>query len=108
MSYDVYLEIDTGGAEPAALGDSLNYTYNCGPMFRLALGRDGINSLEGELAGTAIQTLRSGIAEMEDEPGKYKALNPENGWGSYEGALQFLRDILTACVRHPKATIRVC
>lgn len=42
---------------------------------------------------------------MEDEPKRFIALNPENGWGSYDTFLLWLRDYLAACIENPKATI---
>lgn len=107
MSYDVYIEIDTGGPEPAILCDDMNYTFNCSPMFRDALGGNGINDLHDKACGDAIPMLRRAVADMEDRPAHYKKMNPDNGWGDYSGALSFLRAILDRCVQHPKATVRV-
>lgn len=36
------------------------------------------------------------ICELKSNPDKYKKLNPENGWGNYEGAIQFLHDAYKA------------
>lgn len=33
--------------------------------------------------------------------------DPDNGWGDYKGALEYLEKLLTACKNHPRATIRV-
>jgi len=45
--------------------------------------------------------------KFEDVPEKYKLLNPSNGWGSYEGALEFLQNVLVACTTHPLAKVYV-
>jgi hypothetical protein len=34
-------------------------------------------------------------------------MNPANGWGDYDGALEYLRDLLIACAAHPKAEIHI-
>ena len=48
MSYDVYFE------KIVSVGESLNYTYNCGAMFARALGGDGLYSLDKMLGGGRI------------------------------------------------------
>lgn len=107
MSYDIHLVIDTGGPEPVAVGKGdHNYTYNCTPMFRTAM-TGGLDSLNLKTAGSQVERLQSAIASMEAEPGMYRAMNPSNGWGSYEGALQFLRDLEADARAHPKAEFRV-
>lgn len=107
MSYDISMEIDTGGSEPAEVCDVGNYTYNCGPMFFEALGVS-LSSMDGRIAGEVADQLSLGVKNMIDDPAKYRAMNPENGWGDYEGALEYLLGIAKACREHPKATIRVC
>lgn len=109
MSYDVSFTIDTGGEYPASVGDSLNYTYNCAPMFRSALGGEGINSLDGKNAGEELPRLRVAVSHISDPDNvkTYRDMNPDNGWGSHEGARAFLEKILLNAVAHPKSTIRI-
>lgn len=108
MSYDVNFVIDTGGDTPVEI-DTLNYTYNCGPMFRLAIGGDGLNELHDKRAGDLIAKLREAVAHISyvENRERYAAMNPENGWGSHDGATAFLRGILARCEAHPKATVTV-
>jgi hypothetical protein len=125
VSYDIWLEADLAGEKRARLdGDEPgNITYNVDPMFALALGGesgDGIQNGRELLldrkdpalkrfidrpAAEAIGPLTSAVASMEGNPDTYRALNPENGWGDYEGALDYLRRFLAACEAHPNAVI---
>jgi hypothetical protein len=72
-------------------------TWTVGPM------SDGMAAVFATLSGqvesgdamtvTAEPRVRVGsrpsaVAAMEDSPAKYRAMEPENGWGSYQGALQ--------------------
>ena len=108
MSWSFYMEIDTGGPEPGTVTGDLNCTYNVSPMFYKALPfDDGIRGIEGLRGEEALEPLRGGVKAMEDNPDEYKAMNPENGWGSYEGALDTLRELVKWCVEHPKATFRI-
>lgn len=107
MSWDFSMEIDAGGPEPACILSDLNYTYNVSPMYYEAIGEDGIGGLHGKAGADCIPILRGAIAAMEDDPAKYQAMNPPNGWGSYGGALGVLRELLAWCVAAPKATMCV-
>ncbi len=108
MSYTVYLEVDLGGPEPSCVEhEHLNYTYNVSPMFREALGGEGLNDLHGIEAGVAAQRLGHAIGQMA-YPGnreKYEAMNPPNGWGDHQGAIRFLQRLRAICEAHPKARV---
>ena len=52
-----------------------------------------------------IEPLRKGLVALETDPEKFRKLNPENGWGSYDGLLDFVRDYLAACEAHPGAVV---
>lgn len=106
MSYDIQLVIDTGGEYPAAVTECRSPTYNLALMFAKALGHP-IRDLAGQQAAAIIPTLRDAIAAMEDRPADFKKLDPENGWGSYEGALETLRWLLAECLQHPKAMVQI-
>jgi hypothetical protein len=101
MSYDVYLAKNEKKEEFIA-----NYTYNVSPMYYDALGFS-INDLDGMNAKEARLLIINALVRMTEEPDKYKAMNPDNGWGNYEGAMNFLSKILLSCIEHPKRTIRV-
>lgn len=110
MSYDVSLQIDAGAKELVTIPNTgRNYTYNCSPMFRLALGGDGINDLDGKIAGDLIDRLDKAVSDIRNPANrrKYQRLNPENGWGNHDGAAQFLQAILDDCRAYPKASVRV-
>ena len=55
------------------------------------------------------------ITEMLDEahdilvsdPTKFKSFNPANGWGSYEGLVDFVYHYKNACKIHPEAELSV-
>ena len=102
----MWLVIDTGGAEPCPVGGDHNMTSNVAPMWRLA-GAD-VAEFQGKYAGNVLHLLDKAIAEMETNPEPYRALNPDNGWGSYETCLEFLRNLRAEFGAHPKATVKVC
>ena len=106
MSHDLYLEIDTGGEYPTVVADVGNYTSNVSGMWAKALG-ERLREFHGRNAGESVPQLDRGIADMQANRLDYEAMNPPNGWGSYGGALDYLRTLRDCCARHPKTTIRV-
>lgn len=110
MSYwtSVYMHVDTGGTEPAyvELAEVGNYTSNVFPMWCEALGHS-LADLAEKNAGASLPALQRAVADMEADPARYQAMNPANGWGDYDGALDYLRRLRDACAEHPKATIRI-
>lgn len=110
MSYDIelYMNIDTGAPEPHwfTVADIGNYTSNVAPMWGDALGHR-LADLKEKTASDALPALQRAVAALEADPAKYEAMNPPNGWGDYQGALDYLRRLRDACAEHPKATIHM-
>ena len=114
MSYDIWLEIDTGGKERAQVAEVGNYTSNVGEMWGRALDharvtqRTSLRDLHGWSASKAIPILIKAVTWFEENMEEMQELNPPNGWGDARGALSYLRTLLDECRAHPKAEIRVC
>jgi hypothetical protein len=69
-----------------------NYTYNVAPM--LAAAGFSWRDWDGKPSDEVAVELRRVICEMEADPVKFRALEPSNGWGDYQGCLKWLRTIL--------------
>lgn len=52
--------------------------------------------------------LDKGYQILVSDPHYYKTYNPENGWGSYDGLVQFVREYRNACHDNPDAELSVC
>lgn len=112
MSIDIYLEINTGLKEVTAV-DIGNYTHNCQPMWSHALKETGAKithlcDFDGVNANDAYPMLQRAVNHMNNPENRptYEAMNPENGWGSFTSAREYLRRFMEACADHPKCTIR--
>lgn len=104
MSAGYWLEIDTRGEEPARLTDGVRCTYNLGKMLRAA----GFPEWRALIDAPASETggmLRKVADTLRSDPVRFREFNPENGWGTYEGAIEFLDEFAADCAAHPKATI---
>lgn len=105
MGYWIHLGIDTGAGEVVDVLD-LSCTSNVSPMWRDALGQP-LYEFDGAPATEAAGPLTAGIERMEADPDRYRAMNPANGWGDAQGALEVLRQLRDGCVAHPKTTVRI-
>lgn len=102
MSLSLGLQIDTGGPEPALVWDGWNYTHNVNPMYYPVLGESLGLFLEGKTAAESLPKLRELVADLEDRPAFYRAMDPENGWGCYETLLPRLRVLVQRAAENPK------
>ena len=105
MSYDIWLEVDLGGPEPIRIDNGWNYTSNCGPMWRAA----GIDLAEchGRDAGRCAEELRAAINTLKADPARFQAMNPPNGWGSFDTLVPALEELLKLFESAPRAIVRV-
>ena len=108
MSYDIWLEMDTGGDEPAQVGEDYNMTSNVAGIWGDALGYS-LRGINGKIAGDYIDDFEKAPTIMKDpqNESKYRAMEPSNGWGSLESATKFIGELLELFTAHPKASIRV-
>jgi hypothetical protein len=96
-----------------------NITHNCGKMagaVELSNGKTLYDILwrpdECEpplsFAKDITESLEEGLRILRSDPEKFKQYNPENGWGSYDGLCNFVREYLIACLENPEANVQVC
>lgn len=93
----------TGWVEVYEVG---NHTSNTSRMW----GHAGcwLGDLDGQRAGDWVDCLEAAVQNMRANPDTYRAMNPENGWGSYESALDYMQRVLDACRAYPDARVGVC
>lgn len=58
-------------------------------------------------ASQLIEPLSAGLERLKADPGTYRAHNPSNGWGTYEGLVTFVEAYLAACRDYPEASVSV-
>lgn len=105
MSLDVYLT----AVRPTEVY-SRNITHNLNKMAEEAgiyyhLWRP--DEIEITKAASLVMPLTEGLQRLLADPERFKALNPENGWGSYEGLVDFVRAYRDACEANPDANVEV-
>jgi hypothetical protein len=58
-------------------------------------------------AGELIIPLMEGLRELLENKDYLMTLSPQNGWGDYEGLVNFVTKYLVACINNPSADITV-
>jgi hypothetical protein len=57
-------------------------------------GYDWVYHLNGQLVSETLPKFEAMLANLEADPEKYRAMNPSNGWGSYDSLCKKWREIL--------------
>jgi hypothetical protein len=90
-------------------GESFNYTYNVSDMWYAAFPNDaGMVDIDYMPGKEAAKKLRTGLGYLLDNRDEMIKLEPENGWGSYEGFCKFLFVLILASQDYPELQWRSC
>ena len=98
MSYDLRLCVKTERGNFVLTYVQPEYaspTYNLGKIFRESMGWDFEQGKEYRV-DNVINKIVKGIGELTYFPERYKKYEPDNGWGSVEGALEDLLSLARA------------
>jgi len=79
MAWDIGIHLNGIRFENA----SWNYTHNCNKMMKIA-GYDWIYNLDGQKVADTIPKFQEMLKNLKSDPEKFRAMNPSNGWGSYD------------------------
>jgi hypothetical protein len=101
MGYRITFECPTCNS----YSDGIGLTFNLAPMWELA----GLNfdTLNGKDATHCASVLADALSALRRDPEKYKALNPKNGWGSYDGLIYALERLLDEAKSKPHGKLVV-
>jgi len=111
------LDVDLMVVKPVSVYSG-NITHNLGKMADAVILSNGLTlyqilwrpeecSYGYTKAFEIVSYLNEGLVELIRHPEKYRKFNPENGWGSYEGLVQFTRDYHSACLDNLDAELRI-
>ena len=109
------LDVDLMVVQPVSIYSG-NITHNLGKMaseVKLSNGKTLYDVLwrpdeHGFKTGEDIaELLDEGFNILLASPEEYKKYNPENGWGSYDGLVDFVYKYRNACWENPDAELSV-
>ena len=58
-------------------------------------------------ASQLIEPLSAGLDLLLSDPDRFKKYDPSNGWGDYDGLVDFVRNYLAACEENQDAKVNV-
>lgn len=105
MSLDVYLK-----ANRLVEVYTANITHNLGPMAKEAGLYEALwrpEEINVKTGFELILHLEIGLKILKDNPERFKKFNPENGWGNYEGLVNFVEKYLEACKQNCDSLVKV-
>lgn len=89
--------------------ETLNYTYNVSPMWYEIFPDDScMIDIDGLTGKESLTKLNYAVSEMENNPDKFIPMNPENGWGSYEGFKRYLKELIMMAENNPEYIWNSC
>lgn len=103
--------------EPSGFNAEYNITHNLTDMADAAgiyqplwrgLIVEGDTTRPVTCARDLIGPILDGLRVMTADPDRFKALNPPNGWGTYDGFVAWLAKVLAACCECPQASVSIC
>ena len=98
MSLDLYIE-----------DESFNYTYNVAEMWYKVFPDDkGMVYIDGMTGDRAFEKINKAFNYLIKNRKDMLKLEPGNGWGSHQGFLYFLMDLMIACMRYPNSVWSSC
>ena len=82
-----------------------NVTYNLSSMFEE--GGLALRDYDGAPGCAVAPVLAEWLRQAADDPERFEAHNPENGWGDFAGCVDFVRDFLVNAERFPEGIVLV-
>lgn len=104
MSADLWIEtVKCKWCGGHGRGGDMNLTYNLSPMVQAA-GLPKWDDLVGMKARKVAKIIKKCVDELLKNPEKYRAMNPENGWGNYDIAVRVLSRFAADCAVAPRGS----
>ena len=104
MSLDVSLIVNGNYVYDKNITHNLNTMADKAGIYE-ALWRP--EEIDIKIAKDLIPLLKAGLKKLKNNRDYFEQFNPENGWGDYEGLVEFTEEYLEACKEYPEALIEV-
>jgi len=86
---------------------SENITHNLTGMWKAVDIYDALYMSEGKTASDVLPVLIKGYRELASNPNKYRQYNHPSGWGTYENAVTWLKNLIEEFEEYPDGIITV-
>ena len=86
---------------------SFNYTHNVTKIWKIIGVYDALYNMDGHIASDIVTDLEHGIIYGVSNIKYLRTLNPPNGWGDADGAIEWLFRVYKEFSEHSADTIEV-
>lgn len=105
MSLDIYLyEVSEHCVYDANITHNLNAMASNAGIYKHLWRPEELGITE---AAELLKPLEEGLERLKANPDHFKQFNPPNGWGDYEGLVNFVEEYIEAIKAHPRARVSV-
>lgn len=106
MSWSAWIDVDHADGYSSNFEVVSSHTGNLSPMWRRAgVFTDGSRELQGKTTAELAPILLAGLVDAWTHEHDYRALEPDNGWGDFDGFVEILTKFARLCHQHPTGTI---
>lgn len=98
MSYNISFKVKVDGLDKYVnIGNcDANITWNVRDIITKSTGLEWKNGANNGYCKDIIPRIIKGLKELRINRDIYKQYEPDNGWGTVKGTIQFFEDIITA------------
>ena len=98
MSYNISFKVKVDGLNKyVEIGEcDANITWNVRKIIVNSTGLEWKNEANNGYCKDIIPSIIKGLQELQINGDKYKKYEPDNGWGTVKGTIQFFKDIIDA------------
>jgi hypothetical protein len=98
MSWTLYINTKDSDGAPTYLTPVDGMTYNLTPMWSKAIPfLDVTRDFDGKKCSDILEDLKIGLNDILDNSDEYRKLEPDNGWGDFDGFftvyIHLIRDV---------------
>ena len=107
MSWGLYIEVPDKDLHDPYVHIVSGCTYNLTPMWAKAIPFLQVTQdFDGLEARHVLPDLLVGMSDIIQNMDAYKALNPDNGWGDFDGFFTVYTSVLKTCAEYPGGILR--
>jgi len=106
MSWGVDIVVEHGDGYRTVIDVVDGHTYNLNRMWRWSGACRYPRDFDGRRCDELAPVLAAALADALAHPDDYRAMNPPNGWGDYEGFVEILGRFAELTSLHPRGVVR--
>jgi hypothetical protein len=105
MSFGLDIYVDHPDGYTSGFEVVSGHTYNLAPMWKRALHIDTTRDLDGKACAEVKPLILPAIADILEHEDDYRKMEPDNGWGDFDGFWEIFTRFARMVYQHPTGRI---